>query len=113
MKDYDDDFLPGEISPAELAHIARMNDVTPQVIFDDVHDGGQTSLEFAQINLEMWDEYLESIDFLLASPLLPRLPVGEKERLEGLRLETWCQIAKAMRAVELDLERSLEAESRW
>lgn len=103
------DFLPGEISMAGLEGMTRLEQLAPLVTLENVHDGSQTSLEYARLAVDIFDEYLESIDFLLASPLLPTLPKGDKEKLEAHRVDMWGRRAKAQRAVELNLERSPEA----
>lgn len=101
-------FLPGEIFSAGKEREARLAQLSTHVTAENMHDGSPTSLEFARLAVEILDEYLESIDFLLASPLLPALLPGDKERLEAHQADFRVRRAKAQRAVELNLERSLE-----
>lgn len=104
-------FLPGESSAAGREREARLGQLSAQVTPENMHDGSPTSLEFARLAVEILDEYLKSIDFLLASPLLPALPSGNKEKLEAHRTDFVGRREKARRAVELNLERSSEAKA--
>lgn len=102
-------FLPGGISEAGKEREARLAQLSSQVTAENMHDGSPTSLEFAHLAVEILDEYLNSIDFLLASPLLPALSPGNKEKLEAHQVDFRFRREKAQRAVELNLARSLEA----
>jgi hypothetical protein len=97
---------------AGLKGMTRLEQLAPLVTLENVHDGSPTSLEYSRLAVDIFDEYLESIDFLLASPLLPTMPKGDKERLEAHRVEMWGRRAKAQRAVELNFEKSLEARTK-
>ena len=105
-------FLPGEISEAGKGREARLAQLSAHVTAENMHDGSPTSLEFARLALEILDEYLKSIDFLLASPLLPALPPGDKEKLEAHQVDFRVRREKAQRALEINLARSLEAGSK-
>ena len=74
-----------------------------------MNDGSLRFLEFARLAVEILDEYLKSIDFLLASPFLPALSPGDKEKLEAHQADFRVRREKAQRAVELNLESSVEA----
>ena len=108
MKDNEDDFLPGEISPAGLARIARVRELTPLVTFATVHDGSPTSLEFARIEVGILDDILDTVNFMLAHSRHPSLSIREKERLEAHRAKLLGQRTKAQWSVDLNLERSLK-----
>lgn len=100
-------FLPGEFSAAGKDREARLARLSAQVVAKNMYDGSPTSLEYALLAVEILDEYLKSIDFLLASPLLPALAPGDKEKLEAHQAQFRGRREKAQRAVEINLERSI------
>lgn len=109
MNDNGNDFLSGEISMADIERQARIKELSDQVTSENMHDGSPTSLEFARLAVEIFDGFLESLDFLLASPYLPTLPLKDKEIMEAYAVEIRGRRAKAQRAVEINLQKSVEA----
>ena len=102
-------FLPGEISDAGKEREARLARLSTQVTAENMNDGSATSLEFARLAVETLDEYLRSIDFLLASPLVPALALADKEKLEAHQADFRVRREKAQRAVDINLAKSVEA----
>jgi len=102
-------FLPGGISNAGKEREARLAQLSTQVTAENMHDGSSASLEFARIAVEILDGYLKSIDFLLASPLLPALAQEDKEKLEAHQADFRIRREKAQRAVEINFEKANQA----
>jgi hypothetical protein len=98
-----------EVSDVGKEREARLEQLSIHVTPENVHDGSPTSLGFARLAAEILDEYLKSIDFLLASPSLPALLPGDKEKLEAHQGDFRARREKAQRAVEINLASSLEA----
>lgn len=109
MKEEGHEVVPDEVCLASADRQARLEELSALVTVENMHDGSPTSLEFARLAVEIFDEFLDSIDFLLGSRHVSILPLPEKEIMEAYAVDFRVKRAKAQRAVELNLERSIEA----
>lgn len=109
MKEERHELVPDEICMASTDRQTRLEELSVRVTAENMHDGSATSLEFARLAVEVFDAFLDSIDFLLGSPHVSILPLQEKENMEAYAVEIRGRRAKAQRAVEINLARSLEA----
>lgn len=95
----DNDFLPGEVSMGGLHGMERLGQLSLLITAENVHDGSPTSREYARLAVKILDQYIEAMDILLASPLLP---AADREKIEEHKADFVGKREKAQRAVELN-----------
>ena len=98
----------GAISPKGQEAEARIRQISGQMTLENIHDGSDRSLEYSRLAVQVLDEYLAAMDFLLASPLMR---VEDREKMEKLRGNFAVGRIKAQRAVDINQEKSSQRPS--
>lgn len=70
MRDPADETLGGTISAKGQEAEARIGQLSGQMTLENIHDGSARSLEYSLLAVQILDEYLSAMDFLLGSPLM-------------------------------------------
>lgn len=102
MYDPQDTTSPGAISAKGLERQARLDQLSPLITKENIHDGSETSREYSRLAVEILDEYVATMDALLANPLLSVLPADQREKLEAARTDFLSKRVNAQRAVDLN-----------
>lgn len=103
MSDPADEIFPGKISAKGQEAEARIAQLSGQMTLENIHDGSDRSLEYSRLAVQILDEYLNAMDFLLASPLMR---AEDRETMQGYRANFAGGRVKAQRAVDINQEKS-------
>ena len=103
MSDPADEIFPGKISAKGREAEARIGQLSGQITLENIHDGSDRSLEYSLLAVEILDEYLSAMDFLLASPLMS---ADDRQTMQDHRADFAGRRVKAQRTVETNREKS-------
>ena len=103
MSDPAEEISPGKISAKGQEAEARIGQISGQMTLENIHDGSDRSLEYSLLAVQILDEYLNAMDFLLASPLMS---AEDRKAVEAQRADFAGRRIKAQRAVDINQEKS-------
>lgn len=103
MSDPADEISLGKISAKGQEAEARIAQLSGQMTLENIHDGSVRSLEYSALAVQVLDEYLSAMDFLLDSPLMR---AEDRKTMEEQRADFTGRRVKAQRAVDINREKS-------